>query len=60
MAVVDTYRQKEKVSFVEWLYDIFQSNGSVLFSDEIRDIQTQTMTQKRIQKEHKLVFKKAV
>lgn len=35
MAVADTYRQKEKVSFVEWLYDIFQSNGSVLFSDEI-------------------------
>lgn len=60
MTVADTYRQKEKVSFVEWLYDIFQSNGWILVSDEMRDIQAQSMAQKRIQKEHKLVFKKVV
>ena len=58
MTVADTHRQKEKVSFVEWLYDIFKSNGWTLVSDEIRDIQAQSMAQKRIQQEHKLVFKK--
>ena len=58
MTVADTHRQKQKISFIDWLYDLFQSNGWILEFDEIRTIKSQSMAQKRIQQEHKLVFKK--
>ena len=60
MTVADTQRKNEKVSFIEWLYDIFKNNGWVLVSDEIRELNCQSMAQKRIQYEHKLVFQKKV
>ena len=60
MTVADTQRKNEKVSFIEWLYNIFNNNGWVLVSDEIRELQCQSMAQKRIQYEHKLVFQKKV
>ncbi len=58
MTVADTHRNKSKVSFVEWLYRIFCENGWNLVADDIRQLECQSMAQKRIQYEHKLVFKK--
>lgn len=58
MTVADTHRKNEEVSFIKWLYSIFTNNGWVLESDEIRELSCQSMAQKRIAIEHKLVFKK--
>ena len=58
MTVADTQRKKEKINFIDWLYDIFLRNGWVLVSDKKRKIESQSMGQKRIPYEHKIVFKK--
>lgn len=60
MTVADTQRNKEKVSFVDWLYKIFTENNWVLVADDLRELQCQSMSQKRIKYEHKLVFQKKV
>lgn len=58
MTVADTQRNNENVSFIKWLYEIFENNGWICVSDETREIMAQSMAQKRIPVEHKLVFKK--
>ena len=60
MTVADTHRSNEKISFIDWLYKLFNDNGWSLVSDELRNLECQSMGQKRIQIEHKLVFKKEV
>ena len=58
MTVADTQRKKIKISFIEWLNEIFSKSGWILVSDKKRKIESQSMGQKRIPVEHKLVFKK--
>lgn len=58
MTVADTQRKKIKISFIDWLYKIFINNGWILVSDTKRKIESQSMGQKRIPTEHKLVFRK--
>lgn len=58
MTIGDTTRQKEKISFVDWTIELFQSNGWKVEKNSFRYLQNQTMAQKRIKKEAVLVFKK--
>ena len=58
MTVADTQRNKLKINFVDWLKELFNNEGWHLVSDELRKIEAQSMAQKRISHEHKLVFKK--
>ena len=60
MTVGDTHRDKVQISFVNWLKELFKNNGWTLIEDEIRNLECQSMGQKRIQIEHKLVFRKGV
>lgn len=58
MTVADTQRNNEKIKFVDWLKKLFLLNNWILISDELRELESQSMGQKRIQYEHKIVFKK--
>ncbi|PKE10249.1 DNA methyltransferase [Macrococcoides caseolyticum] len=58
MTIADTTRNKEKIPFVEWTINLFISNGWILYEDNTRLLNQQSMAQKRIQEEHILVFKK--
>lgn len=56
MTVGNTEREKNKISFVDWLIELFVNNGWSLVSNEQRTIMAQSMAQKRIPTEQKLVF----
>lgn len=58
MTIGDTTRNKEKISFVNWSINLFESNGWCLETQNFRYLKNQTMAQKRIKKEAVLVFKK--
>lgn len=58
MTVGNTARDNNKISFVDWLIKLFADNGWNLVSNEERTILAQSMAQKRIPTEQKLVFKK--
>lgn len=58
MTVSDTHRNNKKISFVEWLINLFIENGWILVENTIRQVENQSMPQKRISQEHMLVFKK--
>jgi len=58
MTVADTSRKNNKISFITWLKEVFQSNGWILIEDSVREIQNQSMAQKRIPNEHMLTFQK--
>lgn len=58
MTVADTKRKNKPIYFVNWLKELFYENGWVVVEDEIRQLQRQSMGQKRIPEEHLLVFKK--
>ena len=58
MTIGDTTRQKKKINFVNWTIDLFQANQWELISNNVRDLQQQTMAQKRIKQESVLIFRK--
>lgn len=58
MTVANTKRKNETVDFVEWLDSIFLENGWVNVQKDIRKLQNQSMAQKRISEEIKLVYRK--
>lgn len=58
MTVGNTARDNSKISFVDWLIDLFTTNNWTLVSNEERTIKAQSMAQKRIPIEQKLVFRK--
>lgn len=58
MTVSDTHRNKEKIFFYDWLVELFSSNGWKLVESNIRDLENQSMPQKRISQEHMVVFRK--
>lgn len=58
MTVADTKRKNKQIYFVAWLREFFHESGWVVVEDEIRQLQRQSMGQKRIPEEHLLVFKK--
>jgi len=58
MTIGDTVRQKEKIDFINWTVELFEKNGWKLMRKDFRELQKQTMAQKRIKKEGVLVFKK--
>lgn len=58
MTVSDTQRNNKKIFFVDWLIKLFEDNGWALVENNIREIENQSMPQKRIPQEHMLVFKK--
>ncbi len=58
MTVADTKRQNKEIFFVDWIKGLFPKIGWILIKDEIRELKSQSMGQKRIQEEHKLVFRK--
>ena len=58
MTVGDTAREKNKISFVSWLINLFTNNGWELIVNETREIIAQSMAQKRIPTEQKIVFRK--
>ncbi|WP_436876395.1 DNA methyltransferase [Mammaliicoccus sciuri] len=58
MTIADTTRNKIKIPFIDWTLNLFYENGWVLIEDRIRELQQQSMAQKRIPAEHILVFKK--
>ena len=60
MTVANTRRKNISINFVQWLIDLFEENGWSLIENEVRSLQNQSMAQKRIQKEYKLVFRKDI
>jgi hypothetical protein len=58
MTVSDTHRNKKRIFFYDWLVELFLSNGWILIESNIRDLENQSMPQKRISQEHMVVFKK--
>lgn len=58
MTIADTTRNKVKIPFIDWTINLFYEHGWILVEDRIRELQQQTMAQKRIPEEHILVFKK--
>jgi 16S rRNA G966 N2-methylase RsmD len=58
MTVGDTHRACMKISFVDWLKELFNNNNWELIEDTIRELSCQSMGQKRIPTEHMLVFRK--
>lgn len=58
MTVSDTKRKNQQINFVQWLIALFESNNWSIAEDTIRQLQHQSMGQKRIIEEHLLVFKK--
>lgn len=60
MTVADTKRKNKPIYFVAWLIELFQENGWCIVENEIRQLQRQSMGQKRIPEEHLLVFQKQI
>ncbi len=58
MTVGNTSRNKRKISFYEWLVNLFLSNGWSVADSKKRTLESQSMAQKRIKEEHVVVFKK--
>ena len=58
MTVCNTQRDKKEIKFVEWLIDLFHSKNWGIVENTERYLQNQSMPQKRLPKEHLLVFKK--
>lgn len=58
MTVADTKRNNKPIYFVAWLKELFEENGWIVIEDEIRQLERQSMGQKRIPQEHVLVLKK--
>ncbi len=58
MTVSDTKRNNQQINFVQWLIDLFEVNKWSISENTIRQLQHQSMGQKRIVEEHLLVFKK--
>lgn len=60
MTVADTKRNNKPIYFVAWLKDLFIEHDWVVVEDEMRQLERQSMGQKRIPEEHILVFKKLI
>lgn len=58
MTVSDTKRKNRQINFVHWLIDLFQTYNWSIAENNIRQLQHQSMGQKRIVEEHLLVFQK--
>lgn len=58
MTIGDTTRNKEKIGFVNWTIELFESNGWKLSKKNFRYLKQQTMGQKRIKTESILIFEK--
>lgn len=58
MTVSDTKRKNQQISFVQWLLDLFTLNNWIVVEDTIRQLEHQSMGQKRITEEHLLVLQK--
>lgn len=58
MTVADTKRNNKPIYFVAWLKELFSNNGWFIVEDEIRQLERQSMGQKRIPEEHVLVFQR--
>lgn len=58
MTVADTKRNNRPIQFVSWLIDLFEKNGWAVKENEMRQLQRQSMGQKRIPEEHVLVLQK--
>ena len=58
MTVSDTHRNKKRIFFYDWLVELFTKNGWILIESNIREIESQSMAQKKISEEHMVVFKK--
>lgn len=60
MTIGNTTRQKQYIDFIGWTIELFEKNGWVLVSNEVRNLTQQTMAQKRIPTENILIFQKKV
>lgn len=58
MTVADTKRNNKPIYFVDWLKELFLANHWEIVEDGMRQLQRQSMGQKRIPEEHVIVFKK--
>jgi len=58
MTVSDTKRKNLQINFVQWLIDLFLTNNWSIAEDNIRQLEHQSMGQKRITEEHLLVLQK--
>lgn len=58
MTIANTTKKNEKIKFIDWTIQLFESNNWLLVEDKTRELQHQTMGQKRIKTESILVFKK--
>ena len=58
MTVSDTHRNKKRIYFYDWLVKLFEANGWKLIESNIRELENQSMAQKRISEEYLVVFKK--
>lgn len=57
MTVSDTKRNNQQINFVQWLISLFEFKNWSIEENNIRQLQHQSMGQKRIVEEHLLVFK---
>lgn len=58
MTVSDTHKNKKRIYFYDWLVNLFNNNGWSLVESNIRELESQSMAQKRISEEHMVVFTK--
>ena len=60
MTIGNTTRQKQYIDFIGWTIELFEKNGWMLVSNEVRNLTQQRMAQKRIPTENILIFQKKV